>query len=118
MSATRPSREPVARTPNVAPPRDTGRLRALRRQARRRQRLARLDLGLGVLAAIFLLLATPGLAVSALIAILVVLVCGLSLVLERRRRARGERSRRPPEGQRGAAAPRRARAGGTQDRRL
>jgi len=115
MSAARPSRDLPPRTA-VAPARDSAQLRERRRHARRHQRLARLDLGLGVLGAIVLLLATPGLAVSALIALLVLALCGLSLVLERRRRARIQASRsrvraaRSPNGQRGQAPDRRRRA--------
>ena len=44
---------------------DMTELRARRRDARRRRRLARVDLGLGALTALILLLATPGLAISA-----------------------------------------------------
>jgi uncharacterized protein (DUF58 family) len=51
-----------------------------------------MDLGLGLLGAIALLLATPGLAVAALIALLVLVLCALSFLLERRRRVRAERS--------------------------
>jgi hypothetical protein len=72
--------------------RDISQVRARRRQARRRQRLARLDLGLGVLGAIILIVATPGLAVSALIALLVLAACALSFVLERRKASRVERA--------------------------
>jgi len=67
-------------------------VRDRRRNARRRRRLARLDIALGVLGAIVLLVATPGLAVSALIALLVLALCGLSLVVQRRKRVRMERS--------------------------
>jgi hypothetical protein len=63
-------------------------LHARRRQARRRRRLARLDLGLGVLGALVLLIATPGLAITALVALLVLALCLLSVAVERRRRAR------------------------------
>jgi hypothetical protein len=73
-------------------PRDLSRLRARRRQARRRRNLARLDVGLGLVCAVVLILATPGLAITAIVALLVLVVCGLSFVLERilaRRSARG-----------------------------
>jgi hypothetical protein len=76
----------AARTPK--PPRDMSHLRARRRQARRRQRLLRVDLGLGVLGAIVLLLATPGLAIAAIFALLLLLLCVLSIVIERRIAAR------------------------------
>jgi multisubunit Na+/H+ antiporter MnhB subunit len=61
-------------------------LRARRREARRRQRVARIDLGLGVFAALVLLLASPGLAITGLIVLAVLLVCAISLVHERRSR--------------------------------
>jgi hypothetical protein len=76
---------------------DMTELRARRREARRRTRLARIDLGLGVLGALILLLATPGLAISSLICGLILLACVISMVVERRKRARarsGEPSRR------------------------
>jgi uncharacterized membrane protein len=67
------------------PSRDISRLRTRRRQARRRRRrLAGLDLGLGLLTAIALLLATPGLAIVAAVALLVLVFCILSVALERR----------------------------------
>lgn len=100
MSATRPSSQrpralaELAPATEVAPPRDISRLRARRREARRRRRLARLDLGLGVIGAMVLLVATPGLAITAVIALAVLALCVLSAVLERRRgRLRAERSR-------------------------
>ncbi len=64
---------------------DMGQLRARRRDARRRRRLARVDLGLGVLIALVLLLATAGLAIAGLIAIVILVLCGISVWLERRR---------------------------------
>ena len=73
-------------------PRDLSRLHARRRQARRRRNLARLDVGLGLVCAAVLILATPGLAITFLVALLVLVVCGLSFVLEltlTRRSARG-----------------------------
>jgi hypothetical protein len=65
---------------------DPDELRARRRLARRRQRLARIDLGLGVGAALILILITPGLAISGLVAALVLVACAASFVVERRRR--------------------------------
>jgi membrane protein implicated in regulation of membrane protease activity len=53
-----------------------------------------LDLGLGLLAALVLLLATPGLAMTAAIALAVLALCVLSALLERHARRRGQRSRR------------------------
>jgi hypothetical protein len=64
-------------------PRDLSRLRARRRLARRRRNLARLDVGLGLVCAVVLIVATPGLAITAIVALLVLVVCGLSFVLER-----------------------------------
>jgi Flp pilus assembly protein TadB len=64
-------------------PRDLSQLHARRRQARRRRNLARLDVGLGLVCAVVLIVATPGLAITALVALLVLVVCGLSFVLER-----------------------------------
>ncbi len=95
MSATRPSR-------------DMAELRARRRRARRRRRLARLDLGIGVLGAIMLIVLTPGLAIAAAVALLVLALCVLSVVLERRvarragvpdrpRAAKKRRPDRPPK---------------------
>ena len=92
--------------------REMARLRERRRQARRRRRLARLDVGLGVLGALVLIIATPGLAMTALIALLVLALCGVSVLLERRTQRRSQqrlrrrsssrdpqaaRSRRPTE---------------------
>jgi hypothetical protein len=93
VSATRPSRERLPQVSAAAPSRDASELRARRRLARRRRRVARLDLGLGVLGAIVLLAVTPGLAISGLIALLVLAACGLSFILERRRRRRERASK-------------------------
>jgi hypothetical protein len=116
MSATRPSREPTARASNVTPARDVGQVRERRRRARRKQRLARLDLGLGVLGAIVLLLATPGLAISALVALLVLAVCLVSFVLERRKRVRARTSGPAPRSRTAVGEQRRPRAGTRRDR--
>ncbi|HEV2975327.1 MAG TPA: hypothetical protein VGX69_10100 [Solirubrobacteraceae bacterium] len=78
-------------------PRELAERRLRRREAseaQRRRGLLRLDVGVGVLAAIVLLLATPGVAYAALIALLVVAVCVASLAVERRRSRRRGRSRR------------------------
>jgi hypothetical protein len=64
-------------------PRDLSRSQARRRQSRRRRNLARVDVGLGLVCAVVLILATPGLAITAVVALLVLVVCGLSFVLER-----------------------------------
>lgn len=46
----------------------------------------RKDLGIALATAILVIVLSPGLAVVALVAILVLAACGLSVVLERRRR--------------------------------
>lgn len=45
----------------------------------------RVDLAIAVAAAIILILVAPGLAIVALVALIVLLVSGISLVIERRR---------------------------------
>jgi hypothetical protein len=62
---------------------DMSLLRERRRLARRRVRLARLDLGVGLAGAIVLLLAAPGLAIVALVAFLLLALCASSLAAER-----------------------------------
>jgi hypothetical protein len=84
VNATRSPRPP-ARQPEAPPLPDGSEQRARRRQARRRQRLARIDAGLGVGAALILILITPGLAISGLVALLVLIACGVSFLVERRR---------------------------------
>jgi Flp pilus assembly protein TadB len=89
MSATRPSSRRTAETqvgPERRAPRGISQLHARRREANRRRRLFRLDIGLGVLLAIVLLLATPGLAIAAILAGALVLGCAVSVVIQRRRR--------------------------------
>jgi Flp pilus assembly protein TadB len=66
-------------------PRDMSQLRSRRRESRRRRRLARVDLGLGLLGAIVVLLATPGLAIATMVALVVLALVIASVVLERRR---------------------------------
>jgi Flp pilus assembly protein TadB len=94
MSAVRPSRaaggSPIRRPPEpvARPVKDMSQLRSRRREARRRRHLLRVDLGLGLLGAIVLLLATPGLAIAALFALILIALCVLSVVLERRRSPR------------------------------
>lgn len=86
MSAARPSRQrPTELAP---PPADISELRARRRRARRKRRLARIDLGLGVAGGLVLLLASPGLAITWLIAVLVLAACGISILVQRRMRRR------------------------------
>ena len=98
MSATRPSRESSGTLGGVAGPvrRDPAHLRARRREARRRQRLARVDLGIGLFTALILLIATPGLAITGLIAGLLLVLAVGSVMLERRRAARAAGAAAPP----------------------
>ncbi|HEV7584378.1 MAG TPA: hypothetical protein VGO14_01235 [Solirubrobacteraceae bacterium] len=73
---------------------------ARRRDAQRRRHVARVDLGLGVVGALVLLLATPGLAITGLVALIVLVLCLLTFVAERRGwsvRSRWRRWRRPPD---------------------
>ncbi|HWX95489.1 MAG TPA: hypothetical protein VNZ01_01460 [Solirubrobacteraceae bacterium] len=77
--------------PAGQPPAEVSRLQARRRDARRRQHLARVDVGLGLVGALVLLLATPGLAIAGLVALIVLLLCLLTFVLERRSRSRHRR---------------------------
>jgi hypothetical protein len=66
------------------------------------RRVLTVDLAIAVAAAIVVLIVSPGYAISGLLAIIVLLVCAVSLVRERRRMTRGLRrlrrvdSRRPP----------------------
>ncbi len=89
MSAARSSGELSRRRDAVqAPPADISHLRARRREAERRRRLARVDLGLGLAGALLLWILTPGLAITALIAGGVLVACAVSFVVQRRRRRR------------------------------
>ncbi|HEX4187212.1 MAG TPA: hypothetical protein VHY83_04865 [Solirubrobacteraceae bacterium] len=72
---------------------------ARRRDARRRRHLARVDLALGIVGAVVLVVATPGLAITGLVALIVLVLCLLTFVAERRgwsprRRWRRLRARR------------------------
>lgn len=80
----------MARPPErrAQPSRDMAQLRSRRRDAHRRRRLLRVDLGLGLLGAIVLLILTPGVAIAALLALAVLALCVVSVVLERRRSRR------------------------------
>jgi Flp pilus assembly protein TadB len=94
MSATHRS-ESSAQQPLRAPaPRDISVLHSRRREANRRRRLLRVDVGLGVLAGIVLLLATPGLAIAAIFAGILLVVCVISVLLQRRRERRERQSAR------------------------
>jgi Flp pilus assembly protein TadB len=94
MSAARTPREagrsPTGRSPErrARSAGDISKLRARRREAHRRRRLLRVDLGLGLLGAVLLLILTPGVAIAALFALVLLAVCILSVVLERRRARR------------------------------
>lgn len=86
MSAARQSRrEPAQLAP---PPAGIAELRMRRRQARRTRRLARVDVGLGAFGALVLLIASPGLAITGLIALLVLATCLISALVQRRIRRR------------------------------
>jgi hypothetical protein len=63
-------------------------LRIRRREARRRSRLLRIDLGAGLLGGIVLLVATSGLAIAALVAFALMGLCVMSIPVERRRSRR------------------------------
>lgn len=85
----------------VEPPRERPQLHARRRRSQlsRRRRLARIDVGIGLLVALVLLLATPGLAIAAIAALLVLVACGISFLVQRRgarRSARREAAESPP----------------------
>ena len=69
-------------------PKGRAHLQARRRVARRRRHLARVDLGLGLLGALILVLAAPGLAIAGLVAFVVLAGCLAAYLLERRRRSR------------------------------
>jgi hypothetical protein len=71
-------------------------LRARRREARRRRRLTRVDLGLGIAAALVLLIASPGLAVTGLISAFVLAACAISGFAQRRMRGRVAKTPRAP----------------------
>jgi hypothetical protein len=86
VSAARQSRpEPARLTPAAA---KLAQLRTRRRQARRTRRLARVDVGLGAFGALVLLIASPGLAITGLIALLVLATCLISALVQRRLRRR------------------------------
>jgi Flp pilus assembly protein TadB len=93
MSSPRRSSD-ASRSQGVAaqPARDPSQPHARRRrEALRARHLARVDLGIGLSAAIALLIIAPGLAIAALVALAVLILCGLSLVVERRRRRAARR---------------------------
>lgn len=61
---------------------DMAHLRARRRQARRRRYLFRRDIGLALLIAVVALLLAPGVAIVAVAALLILAICGVSILLE------------------------------------
>lgn len=66
------------------------------------RRVLSVDLAIAVAVAVIVLIISPGYAISGLLAIIVLLICGVSLLRERRGAARGARPtrfgrfRRPP----------------------
>lgn len=70
------------------PLKDMSYLHARRRQASRRRYLFRVDIGLGLLVAVVALLLAPGVAIVAVAALLVLAICGVSILLERWRSRR------------------------------
>lgn len=80
---------------DAGPTRDMAELRERRARSRRRTRLARIDLGIGVGTAIFLLILSPGLAITGFVAILLLLGVFGSILIQRRRTRRA----RAPEGE-------------------
>ncbi|HEY2181200.1 MAG TPA: hypothetical protein VGH09_05965 [Solirubrobacteraceae bacterium] len=107
MSAMRPvSDERRVRSRPAVASRDRRELRARRNYARRRRGLLRLDIAIGVLLALVLLLATPGVAYAAIVAVLVLAGCVVSTAVGRWRshnavaevrRARTRMAKRPPQ---------------------
>jgi len=82
----------------TTPPKDLSQLRSRRREARRRRNIARADVAFGLLAAIIvLLLLAPGLAIVAIAALLVLVACVVSIVVERWRSR--QRATRAPQRQ-------------------
>jgi Flp pilus assembly protein TadB len=66
------------------PPRERSHLHVRRRHSKltRRRRLARVDVGLGLLVAVVVLLATPGLAIAALVALIALVAVGISFLAQ------------------------------------
>ncbi len=98
MSAARQSPQRPAEP--ARPPAEISALRLRRREAQRSRRLARVDVGAGVLAALMLLIVSPGLAITGLIAVLVLTCLILSALGQRQVR------RRVPNAPRGRSRPR------------
>jgi hypothetical protein len=97
MSAAERSDETSHVDGDGQPAPDATRRAAQRRAAERRRHLTRVDLGLGVVGAVVLILATPGLAITALVALIVLIMCLVTFVAERRGWSlRGRLRRRRP----------------------
>lgn len=94
MSATHRSEHPPQQPMPAPRPRDISVLHIRRREANRRRRLLRVDVGLGVLAGIVLLLATPGIAIAAIFAGVLLVVCVVSVLVQRRSARRRKQSAR------------------------
>ncbi len=97
MSAARMSDPESRRRTDAMQGRDMAELRERRRRASSRKRLLRLDLGLGVLAAVLLLIISPGLAITGLVAVVLLVGVFASIAIERRRRG-SMRERRTSSG--------------------
>lgn len=93
MSAAEPRSDTSRIDEHKSQPHETSGLHVRRRDARRRRHLARVDLGLGLVGAILLVLAAPGLAITGLVALIVLVVCLITYAFERRRRSRRSSSR-------------------------
>jgi UPF0716 family protein affecting phage T7 exclusion len=65
-------------------------LQARRRAARRKRQIARFDVALGAVIALTLLLVSPGLAITAIVALVTLVACVVSLFVGRRRRLRAQ----------------------------
>ena len=98
---TQPDREPESPAHTVGAREHERRLGL--RARRRRRAMRRLDVAIGVLVAVVAILVAPGIALAAIIAAVVLIVAGVWLLAERRRRAprglprrRGRASRRRP----------------------
>jgi len=72
-------------------PKPRSQLHARRREAQRRRRLARIDVALGATVACVVLLLSAGLAIAALVGLVLFALCLASIFLERRRTARARR---------------------------
>jgi predicted histidine transporter YuiF (NhaC family) len=69
------------------------------------RRVLSVDIAIAVAVAVVVLIISPGYAISGLLAIIVLLICGVSLLRERRATTRRGRRMSPPRS-RGSARPR------------